>query len=81
MSLESPRELRFEGANAPGHRRPRAPNGSTVFDKKTPNPALHCETNCGISQHATLYDKLMCSRINAQGLRCNWNIEGKTASR
>ena len=31
MSLESPRDLRFEGANAPEDRRPRAPNGSTDF--------------------------------------------------
>ena len=31
MLPESPRDLRFEGANAPEHRRPRAPNGSQDF--------------------------------------------------
>ena len=31
MPLESPRDLRFEGANAPEHRRPRAPDGSRDF--------------------------------------------------
>ena len=31
MPLESPRDLRFEGANAPEHRRPRASDGSRDF--------------------------------------------------
>ena len=42
MSLESPRDLRFEGANAPEHRRPRAPSGSKDFAlfQKVPEPHM-----------------------------------------